>query len=74
MKYLRVIIYMCMLGIIYPKISFAETNGDVPFLINNGKCPNLQELEHVISNKGLTKALNTIIPGSIKIKIIKVGK
>jgi hypothetical protein len=62
-NYLRVIIYMCILGIlIYPQISFAETNGEIPFLINNGKCPNSQNLGHVSSDKGLINALNTIIP------------
>jgi hypothetical protein len=62
-NYLRVIIYMCILGIlIYPQISFAETNGEISFLINNGKCPNSQNLEHVSSNKRLINALNTIIP------------
>lgn len=63
MKYLRVIISMCILGIyIYPQISFAETNEDLPFLINNGKCPNSKELGHLGSDKGLINALNTIIP------------
>ncbi|EJR28883.1 hypothetical protein [Bacillus mycoides] len=63
MKYLQVIICMCILGIyMYPQISFASTNGGVPFLINNGKCPNPQELGDVSSDKGLLQALDTIIP------------
>ena len=63
MNYLRVIIYMCILGIlIHPQILFAETNEKVPFLINKGKCPNLQNVGHVSSDKGLINALNTIIP------------
>jgi hypothetical protein len=66
MKHFRVIVYMCILIFIYPQISFAEKNGDVPFLINNGKCPNLQELGHIGSNKGLISALNTIIPDVYK--------
>lgn len=54
---------MCILGIyMYPQISFASTNGGVPFLINNGKCPNPQELGEVSSDKGLLQALDTIIP------------
>ena len=63
MNHLRVIIYMCMVGVmIYPQISFAETDKEVPFLTNNGKCPNSQNLEPVSSDKGLIDALNTIIP------------
>jgi len=63
LNYLRFIIYMCILGIsIYPQISFAETDGEVPFLIHNGKCPNSQNLGHVSSDKGLINELNTIIP------------
>ncbi|MES1051532.1 hypothetical protein FOA24_19915 [Bacillus thuringiensis] len=46
----------------YPQISFASTNGGVPFLINNGKCPNPQQLGEVSSDKGLLQALDTIIP------------
>ena len=46
MSYLRIIIYMCILGVfIYTQqISFAETDEKVPFLINNGKCPDSQNL------------------------------
>lgn len=63
MNHLRVIIYMCILGIlIYPQISFAETDEEIPLLINNGKCPKSQNLEIVSSDKGLINALNTIIP------------
>lgn len=63
MNYLRVIIYLCFLGIlIHSQISFAETDEEVPFLINNGKCPNSQSLRHISSDKGLINALNTIIP------------
>lgn len=63
MNYLRVIIYLCFLGIlIHSQISFAETDEEVPFLINNGKCPNSQSLRHISSDKGLINELNTIIP------------
>ncbi|HDR7855460.1 hypothetical protein [Bacillus paranthracis] len=63
MKYLRIMIYLCILGMfMYPQTSFASANSDVPFLIHNGKCPNPQELGHADSDKGLIKALNTIIP------------
>ncbi|WP_243523539.1 hypothetical protein [Bacillus pseudomycoides] len=61
MKYLRVIICMCTLGIVmYSQISFASTNGDLPFLINNGKCPNLQELGDISSDKGLYEYVNPV--------------
>ena len=44
MNQLRVIIYICILGmLIYSQISFAETDEEVPFLINNGKCPNSEK-------------------------------
>ncbi|WP_144512895.1 hypothetical protein [Bacillus sp. FJAT-22090] len=64
MNYLRVIIYMCIFGVfIFSQISFAETDEKVPFLINNGKCPDSKNLGRVESNKGLIiNALNTIIP------------
>lgn len=63
MNQLRVIIYICILGmLIYSQISFAETDEEVPFLINNGKCPNLKDMEPVSSDKDLINALNTIIP------------
>ena len=63
MNYLRIIIYMCIFGIfIYSQISFAETDDEVPFLINNGKCPDSQKLGRADSDEGLINALNTIIP------------
>jgi hypothetical protein len=63
MSYLRIIICMCILGVfIYSQISFAETDEKVPFLINNGKCPDLQNLGRADSDKGLINAMNTIIP------------
>jgi hypothetical protein len=43
-------------------MSFADTGEKVPFLINNGKCPDSQSLVPVSSDKGLINALNTIIP------------
>ena len=63
MKYLQVIVSICLLILFMnPAFSFAAPNNDVPFLINNGTCPNQQELGHVSSSQGLTKALNKIIP------------
>ncbi|MBO0589531.1 hypothetical protein [Sporosarcina sp. E16_8] len=63
MNHLRVIIYICILGIlIFPQMLFAEREEGVPFLINNGKCPNTQNLGPVSSDNGLVNALNTIIP------------
>ncbi|MDW0117822.1 hypothetical protein QTL97_12820 [Sporosarcina thermotolerans] len=63
MNHLRVIIYICILGIlIYPQMLFAKTEEGVPFLINNGKCPNTQNFGPVSSDEGLINALNTIIP------------
>lgn len=67
MRYLQVIVYICLLSFfINPTFSFAEPNHDVPFLINNGKCPKSQELDQVHSSRGLRKALNTIIPNVYK--------
>jgi hypothetical protein len=75
MKYFRVIVYTCILGFfMYPQISFAETNEDVPFLINKGKCPNFQELGHASSKRGLINALNTIIPEVYKDRDYKSWK
>ena len=63
MNQFRVIIYICILGtLIYSQITFAETDEEVPFLINNGKCPNPKNMEPVSSDKDLINALNTIIP------------
>ncbi|QWG39129.1 hypothetical protein EXW35_12000 [Bacillus mycoides] len=63
MKYLQVIISLSILGVfMYSQESFALTNEDVPFLINNGTCPKPQEVGHVSSDEGLIEALNTIIP------------
>ncbi|SED11010.1 hypothetical protein SAMN05443246_5750 [Paenibacillus sp. GP183] len=39
-------------------------NQDVPFLINNGKCPNANEVVNNPTNEGLREALERIIPNA----------